>query len=731
MPLDVAGDSVPFFWDQFPSLIGDAIYELASPDINPNGSYSEIVYARVEDASDDDFLDPNGPGYYLSIVALDGSTETDLTERSPFYPDGNYDYAPDFSPSGNTILFTRSNYAITSWIESQIGLPPGTLNVPVTNLYISDRTGQLQWPIFNILDGEFVSWVQVGTTFTVTMHQPMFPNYSPDGNSIIFMDCPVVFDFDIVSGMLTPQAAPYRANVYRVGMGIFHDWADVTPVVDDATLFEIFPDWGIGGTVPAYSNKRDNGDEAGRQIAIANTSVGDDVGFDQDERRDIALDLGEASLALRASRGYNQYDQDWRLKDLPSVPEHVVSVLRGIADMVSFRDPLVSYDPRYKPPDPLPPGWQPSTDIPLQAYPGRININTASRPVLRSLLLLMFQGPMNDVDDDTDENAPCPRIDAGTGFQYLNLLDPTLIDEYRFQAMMVANTYAHQVCEYRKWIYNNPGSLGVTDETVPSNLPLYEARFATTGHYGNYRANPFYPLVDTDQDSVAPDVPTYDPEPPFRSIADLFRVALYDGDVVSEDWLYEGVDAPGGPDLVNMPRPMDTADNEVGTVNEMEVWGPIYMTYDEQWCSHPDAPLGGGVLRGYSSVVDNDYTNAFPDYNHFYEHQMFRLFSADDFRRIAPYITVRSYTYRIESRGVVRVASGARRTDVTRDKIWIVTTNTEANFAGRLSPTFDLFSPYQTSNLAWNEAGSSYYTVFFEETPQSGLGLTRSDFVPE
>jgi len=206
---------------------------------------------------------------------------------------------------------------------------------------------------------------------------------------------------------------------------------------------------------------------------------------------------------------------------------------------------------------------------------------------------------------------------------------------------------------------------------------------------------------------------------------------LYDADASNADWMYEGINGTGGPDRNLLPRPMDIDDNEVGSVDSLDVWGPIYMSYDEQWCTHPTSPLGSGVLRGFSTVVDNDFQNPFPDYNNFYEHQMFRLFSADDFKRIAPYLTVRTYTYRIESRGVVRVASGARRTDITRDKIWIVTTNTEANFAARNSAVFDLSVPYNTSRIAWNDGRSTYFTLFFEETPQSGLSVARSSFLPK
>jgi hypothetical protein len=348
----------------------------------------------------------------------------------------------------------------------------------------------------------------------------------------------------------------------------------------------------------------------------------------------------------------------------------------------------------------------------------------------------MFQGPENDTDDNGELNGPEPKVHPLAADDYFNIMDPAFADndDMHFMAMMIADKYAFQVCEYRKWIYNNLGELGNTDETIPSNLPLYEAAYNSLNppisHYGNYRANPFYPWIDAAQDGGAgPELQRTPPDPPFRSIADLFHVMLYDDQAFSEDWTYEGIDGGGGPDENDLPRPLDSDGNATGFVNALDIWGPIYNASDERTVTHPTGSLGpGGVMYGFEATVDNDFAD--PNYNNFYQHQQFRLFSADDFRRIAPYITTRTYDYRIESRGVVRVSSGAQRTDIARDKVWIITTNTEANFGARLNPTWDLTEPLDTSFAAQNRGTGDYYVLFFEETPQSGLAVARSSFLP-
>jgi hypothetical protein len=489
------------------------------------------------------------------------------------------------------------------------------------------------------------------------------------------------------------------------------------------------------------------GDVPGTAISLLNAATATNEPFTVADKQAIAMDIGEASTALRRTIGWGADDQNWKLKDLPSVPEQTVDVLKQIADVVCFRDPTVTYDPRYQMPNPIPFPPPVIPAAPIQAYPGRININTADRSVLRTIFLNMFQGPENDSDDDGNPDGPEPRVRDGAGSRYINIMDPALDnnagDPIRFKALMIADRYAQQVVEYRKWIYNNQGDLGVTDETVPSNLPLYELAFAGGSHYGNFRANPFYPMVDTNGDGIAPEVPRYNPEPPFRSVADLFNVMLYDNDAFTSDWTYEGIDGNGGPDKTYLPRafdPNDPTSGPTGSADELTVWGPIFNTDKQRTVTHPGGPLGNGWLTGFATTVDNNFTDA-ANYNLFYEQQSFRLFSADDFRRIAPFLTVRTYDYRIESRGVVRISSGSQRTDITRDKIWIITTNTDADLAHRTRASWDVTDPYAatfTSEFEWdasavaqNQGDRGYYTMFFEETPQSGLSLTRSTFLPE
>lgn len=742
---DFATGPVPFWnlWN-IENFIGNAEFEMASPDISPSGSNNEIVFTQVAPGSTGEtFLDPQ-VAYNLAVVKLDGSLLDLVTDNEP----GTYDYAPDFTSSGDMIIFTRTSYAPFEILRPFIGElnPP----VPVTSLWMVDRNGTMEVPLQSFWDIQILpldpnpGMIQIDFSafpvITITLHQAMFPSISADDQRIVFMDCPVTFRLnwtDPEPKPLTPVSAS-GADIYSMSLDFFQDWSNMTKVVDaaDAGEYEIFPDIGRGDVFPARQANTAIGDVPGYAIDLSNAKTATNEPFSADDRRLIAMDIDEASLALRESIGWGADDQNWLLKDLPSVPEHTVNVLRKIADVVSFRDPVVTYDPAYKLPDPIPFPPPPIPEAPIQAYPGRVNINTASRPVLRTVFLHMFQGPENDPDDDNDPNVPQPKMrGSGGGSVPLNLLDPDLGDRERFIALMIADRYAHQVVEYRKWIYNNQGSLGVTDETVPSNLPLYERAYPGTSHYGNYRANPFYPFVDTDGDGFGEEVPRYNPEPPFRSIADLFKVLLFDATAFTEDWTYDGIGGTGGPDMSDLPRSLDP-DGNVGAGNQetyLRVWGPIYNTDRERICTHPTGSFDLGsdcTLYGFASTVDNDFDDV-DNYNDFYEHQRFRLFSADDFKRIASFLTVRTYNYRIESRGVVRVSTGRQRTDVNRDKIWIITTNNEAYFGQRLDPVWDITKPLDSCFIAQNRGDELWYTLFFEETPQSGLALTRSSFLPD
>ena len=741
MPPDIADTStLSNFWGNWPdNMVGDAIFEMGSPDISPNAGFDEIAFSQVVDPVNTEFLDP-AAAYNIASVRTNGSSLDLLTDNQP----GTYDYAPDFTPDGQSIAFTRTSYDPLGF-----GVPIPAGSIALTTLYEMDRDGGnsnpvIDWLAFPVVSADPDDGFITRQGLTYTIHQPMFPAYSPDGSQIIFMDIPIVITINIVGPppwTYTVQTA--EAEIYRVDAGIVYGrWQDVvTPVTMPHTsgIYEIFPDWGVGNVRLAYQDDTDYGGLRGNAVDLTNASLAttDTITgvFTETDRHNIAMDIGEASLALRYSEGWGADDQNWRLKDLPVVPEHVVNVLEVIADLVCFRDPFVTYDDRYISPDPMTLTVVP----PIQAYPGRVNINTATRPVLRSVFLTMFQGPVADVDDAGGDSGPQPRFQDGMTGRYINLRSTATTPEQRFMAMLIADRYAHQVTEYRKWIYNNQGHLGITDETVPANLPIYEQAYQDDGifvsHFGNYRANPFYPVVDTNNDpNDDPDITSFSPDPPFRSIADMFKVMLFDNNSFPEDWTFEGIGSTGGPDDGELPRTYDIDGNPAGSLDALEIFGPIYNSDDERNCTHPSdgGHLAGGVMRGFVTRVDNDPDLASnPNYNDFYEHQMFRLFSVDDFRKISPWLTTRTYNYRVESRGVVRIASGAARTDILRDKIWIITTNTEAAYGTRLNPSVLLTDGFDTSFLGQNRGAGQYYVLYYEETPQSGLALTRGSFVPE
>jgi len=727
---DTGTETYSEFWGRHGgNLINNADFEMASPDINPSTSVKEICFSQVAPGVPNDvFQDPTS-AYNLMVVDVDSSLVTNLTDNSP----GTFDFAPDYSlefvPGLQVIAFTRTTYDhfITWW-------PPfDDVDIPITNLYITDRTGGFALPLF--WDMSLIEPDPDGANpYSITIHQPMFPSWSPDGNEIMFMDLAMKIEVNTASGNITINSGVGNidSNIYIIDLnnGIFQDFGTDASLVEgnlnwDGTL-ETFPDMGLSGTLPGSQLNFQNGNLPAIPISLTN-SRNTDSPFDDTERETIAGELMFASLALRSqegsSPGLGGQDQNWTYRDLPTVPSHVVSVLERLADVTSFREPLTEW---------LNIGGFGGL---LHQYPGNININTATRPVLRSLFLMMFQGHVYDIDGtgSANGNGPMPRIEAGNTYLNLRSNAGLMSNQNRFNAMMIADKYAHQVDEYRKWVYNNQGKVGITDETVGSNLPLYEQQFPGITHYGNFRGNPFYPLRDSDGDPDTLEIQRQDPDPPFRNIADLFKVMLYDDDVqdFSEVWTYEGIDSTdAGPDASDLPVPRDTSGAPSGTTDALEVFGPIFNSDNERQITHAfvDSLLDGGVLTGFSTAVDNDPGT--PTYNSYYEQQAFRLFSADDFRRIASWVTTRTYNYRIESRGVIRVAGSPRRTDVTRDKVWIVTMNTEAFEGTRENPSTDIFEIYDTAILAQNDGMNEYYVLYFEETPQAGIAVARSNFLP-
>jgi hypothetical protein len=449
----------------------------------------------------------------------------------------------------------------------------------------------------------------------------------------------------------------------------------------------------------------------------------------------LAAILQDASTALRKTLERGDYQQ-YLFSDYPAVSSLQSEALKDICDKFCVRDPRV-YNPQEQTPA------DPSDDYIIQAYAPRININTASRPVLRSIFLLMFQGPVWENNWDNFTAGPAPRGQAGVAadIKPINLLDESTEWQLRPLAIQIADTYAHQVTEYRKWVYNNRGAAGITEETIPDRLEvLVGSNDVELRH--NYRANPFHPIrLDTNQGSY--DKPFFDPAPPFRSVADLFNIMLYE-DVDGSDWRVEGIDSSDGPDINDLPEMMDYTNDPptaMGYPNSLEVWGPIYVEGGRMNSVTHGGDVDAsapGVLPGF----DNHESIQYDPPGNFFLHQQFRLFSADDFKRIEPFLTTRTYVYRVESRGVVRIASGVNRMDVTREKYWIVSVNKDAYGGQDLDGYVEIVDnindyprdPEGVTNdrylLYFAEVEEPYSILAYEESVQGGFRLVRDNFLP-
>ncbi|MFH1675618.1 MAG: hypothetical protein ABIC40_01250, partial [bacterium] len=93
LPPDEADTTDNNFWSNFGvNIIGNAPFEMASPDINPSPAFDEVAYTVVAPGSGDDFLDPANE-YRIATIRLDGTLEDEITSHGP----GNFDYAPDFN----------------------------------------------------------------------------------------------------------------------------------------------------------------------------------------------------------------------------------------------------------------------------------------------------------------------------------------------------------------------------------------------------------------------------------------------------------------------------------------------------------------------------------------------------------------------------------------------------------------------------------------------------------
>ena len=669
----------------------------------------------------------------------------------PLGPGGDFFEAPspDWSPIANTIAFAGGG-------ELDFAGDPLTEHTDIYMVRLDGPTAGIPDNITNLPDGFFA----------------LYPDFSPDGEWIAYT---LINFHDLFTGnafliviqnlvdnrrevvlarpdlfMLAPDWDPSGNRLCFMGVPIFGGSTDIWTVSRGGTNLtnlttspenELFPSWGWGMTLVATQGDNDPGGALGKRVIYPALGINpDDEPWDETYREQLAQVIQEASLAFREDLDAGD-EQNWRFMDLPVMPQHMVDQMQMCADVLSFRP---SYTPVLA-------GEDPFTFIP-QAYPGKVNINTAPRSVLRALFLLMFQGAVYQ-DSDSNNHGSAPMIESTISMRPtpINLGYDRTSNVERLYALAIADTYAHQVDEYRRWVYNNRSksfnspcydngshSFSITRETVPDNL-IFPVAGGITGK--NYRANPFAPY-DLDDDPFTKDRPLYDPEPPFRNIADLFNVALYNGEL-PVNWLLEGYDNDYGPDpeetangrnvvptsCNEQVEPVDEAD--FGDVyvgpNALAVWGPIYQT---------EYPVTFGLLGidpdqilspyepGDSAVAKN------PD-STFYKQQRFRLFSADDFKWISPYITTRSYVYRVESRGTVRVANGTSKLDVSRDKLWIV------DFGAENYLSYET-TGWETDNaeiidqrvLMNNSSNQPYAIKAFEEVPVDGVRLTRGSFTP-
>ncbi len=676
--------------------------EIAGPDWSP---YTDPV--RSEWIVFSGGLDINNPGGFLTTehdLYLINSNGTGLMPLTAA-PAGVHYITPVFGPSGY-IICTRIDFS---------GGPPSPLT------FWEDLRDMISLYVIPIGVGAPAGRLDMtypGRTERVVM--PLLPTISPDFSQVAFC----AFDEGLCN--LVPSLTP--------GIDIFYAPLTLPPATtenatrlwdsgninDDDKGVAWSPDWGNGPILPANQQDTHSGTRRGRALVMS--------GYDPSTERELlAAELESASVALRTSLQNGMFQQFY-FYNYPAVSSLQVDAMKQIYDKFSVRDSRV-YNPDENPGDPF-------DNYLVQAYGPKININTASRPVLRSILLTMFQGPVWD-NWNNFIAGPAPRADDpfGGGIRPVNIAQPlgeVGVDE-RVAAIQIADVYAHQIVEYRKWVYNNRGEAGVTEETVPDKLSLLVGAGADRRY--NFRANPYYP-IDLDNNPNTIDKPFFDPAPPFRSVADLFRVMLYPYEPgaggVGEPWRVEGIESSDGPDEADLPGMIDvTNGNPVAGPNALDIWGPIYIEAGELTVTHGGEidNLGGGVaLPGFDN---HGSIQAGPPGNLFV-HSRFRLFSADDFKRVEQFLTTRTYVYRVESRGVLRIASGSNRMDITRDKYWIVSVNRDA-FAGWDEDgnpgdidglTNDYYSLYHADPGKW------YSILAYEEAAQGGFKLNRNNFVP-
>lgn len=765
---DGSGDA---FTIQVPSgngktAIGGGLFEGTHPSYAPSDPFfigqRLFVFQRTDTATPELWLaDQNtgapvaGPlpdnGLGLPALVIDGGSPLDLVDLS----------GPDWNPANANEVA----YALGTGIDFQT-LPPALT---------------VQGDIYRFrVDLGLPGAARITNLRNDGTEGGFYPDYNQDGDTVVFshidmnffnaLDPFAAFDLstvDVATQAITRLNITYPDGQNRAELmpvfsprgdriafaGIFFDLGTGTFASDiwvaDATggvairatntlnEFELYPVFSEGPALIARQSDSANGNTRGQTIPYpvgginpVNTAA---------NRVLLAGLLTEASVCLRDhdTSGLG-IAQNWRFRDLPVVPEHMVAPLQALADEVAFRNPRSETDNT---------GGVPR----LQAYGGKINLNTAPRVVLRAIFLQMFQGAQPNLDTSGlgRPSSPSPRIRGSLiNDRYLNLAEPSTSIQDRFNAIKVADQYALQVEQYRKWLYNN--IFLVSDDTVPNGF--METDDELTGLH--YRANPNLPY-DSDGSMMTFERPIYDPAPPFRNLGDLFNVALYTnyenvtGDQSPDDdiRMYEAVRGTRGPDWNAMPAAGGVR-NE-GTVATW-TWGPIYQTRILSRYNGDNYPGSSGseVLDPYFTQpilvrdADGNYTSDFA------LQQRYRLFSADDFRWIAPWLTVRSYVYRVESRGTVRVEANqgaGNRMDITADKFWILNMGDEAvlNMAvngGLYDVAYPVGSPVGTFSEDWlnntlrnlnrSKRTQPFSIMAYQEQPESGVPLTRPDFLP-
>ncbi|MEO7994050.1 MAG: hypothetical protein ABI743_06595, partial [bacterium] len=700
------GDGVP----GLPAMVIDGgspldAIDLAGPDWNPSNGF-EMAYADGSGIT----IDTTLPDVQVQGDIYRYRLDIPLPAPAPvtnFRNDGTEGgFYPDYTPDGEDIVFSHVDLTFFN---------PG--NPPTFGLNQCFNLSTV-----NVASGTVT---RLNVTYPdAALRLAFHPVFSPDGDRIAFTG----IEFDPFTGTFSSDLWICDATG---GPAI-----RVTNTPNDNEIYPIFNEG-----LARVARQSDTATGNTRGVILPYPPGGITPTNTAANRVLLAGIIGEASVAFRDNdtSGLGT-DQNWRERDLPVVPQHVVDPFQILSDELAFHNPRDSKDA-------VGPGLR------LQAYPGRININTAPRPVLRALFLAMFQGarPVIDSTGLSRPGSSTPRIDDGLFPSYIVLPDPDTDDLTRFKAIKIADQYAHQVVEYRKWRYNN--KFLVSDDTVPNGFT--ESIDELTGEH--YRANPNLPY-DSDLNLFSVERPYWDPAPPFRNIGDLFNVALpmdldnKTGAPSPDDSvrLFESVDGPSGP--VSTSMPIAGAFRNTASLLSY-TWGPIFQTDIDSRYNGTNAPgiSSTDVLPAYRATP-NLLRDADGNYNSDWAiQQQYRLFSADDFRWISPYLTTRSYVYRVESRGIVRVQAVqqyGQSMDITSDKFWIVNMGDEAvvNHCDD-GGDYDGAVPYGTGmgtlsrdwlNLAGGQGdlnrqkrAHSYTVLAYQEQPENGVPLSRSNFLPQ